>query len=192
MRELQDFNDIQDFERHYQDFRTTIDRFGSFLIPPWQSFNPGNVLTGANNTSYLWYLGRALKKFSNIQIGFRVTTAIVGGTFAEIGLFTGEFGAFNANKTCYKYNFVDVLSSLGSTGNKFVNLGGFEVKEGEDLWLGFCQGFSTSGAGLRASEPDELNCGFFGEAVGRISSNASFLISLSGLNPPWMPIRVIR
>lgn len=148
--------------------------------------NLTTVTVAVTNTSYFVYLGRVSQAFTTFAARYRVTTAAVTITWAEIGIFKGAI-ALGAAASLSRVGFTDCAAIINSTGQKTTNIALTGVAAGDDLWFAYGSQ-ATTPAQFRGGLADDLQSGRFQSFAGRISTMAvpsTCTLTAATLAPIW-------
>lgn len=131
------------------------------------------VLSLATNSSFMIYLGLCPKTSTSIDLLYRITTAAVTVTWAEVGVFRGPV-IFNGNPVLTRLGYTDTAGIFTSTGIKKTNVAlSVAAAPGDYLWAAIGNQ-ATTVAVTRGGLADDLQSGVLASlAATRISTVAS-------------------
>lgn len=131
------------------------------LQPGFATANLTATKSLTSNSAFAVYMGRAPAALTSVQARYRVTTAAVTITWAEVALAKGA-PVVGGNPTLTVVGFTNVAAVVNSTGQKTTTIsvsGGQSVAAGDDVWL-IIGNQSTTAAIVRAqSIADDLQTG---------------------------------
>ena len=171
--------------------------YSSVLMSP--AFATAN-LTGTRSitstNSYAVYVGKAPRSITSANVRYRVTTAAITVTWAEVALATGSINV-GGNPTLTVRGYADVSGVVTSTGQKTTSLSvssGQSINEGDDLWVMYGNA-ATTVAVLRAqSIADDIQVGVFAFLATRPSLNVgnaqAYTIDGATALAPWFALVV--
>ena len=107
------------------------------------------------------YLGIIEDDFTKAEVSFRVTTAIIGDTEAELGIATGV-PTVGAVATLTLAGYADITTECGSTGIKKKTIT-VSLSKGDHIWICWSQKAKIQGfmAAFRAYIPDNIQSAMF-------------------------------
>lgn len=169
---------------------------GSVLYPIcYSTAGLTSTKTMASTTSFAYYIGKAPRALTTMQLRTRVTQAVATITYAEVGIARGAVN-IGAGPTLTALGFADVSATYNTTGQKSTTINvssGQTINEGDDLWVVFGVQATTT-LGTRAfSIADDIQVGVQGFRLNyRISTNIgtpqAFTIELATDLPPWFAL----
>lgn len=162
-------------------------------VPEWQTVVSAGAIGLTNNTPVFWYLQRLKKAIKQVEISFKVTTAAVGVTWAELAIYTAQYSALNTAFTFKRLGYVDIAAEVVGLGNYRKKITLSENKTGMDIWAAVGSVVTTTAPQFRSSYPDEMQNGYHQTSTGRLSTNASLVgvLAAGTLGIPWMPYRIV-
>lgn len=164
----------------------------SFLSPPGlHAANLTALAVPATNATYAVYLGRARAADPTIDVVFRVTTAAVTITWAEVAIATGTPVA-NGSPSLTTRGHVDTSAVVNSTGIKKVTISPTGIWPGADLWFLIGTQATTPGV-FRGCLADDLQSGVFVTATSTrpstMSAPKTFTVGGATTVPVWVTAR---
>jgi hypothetical protein len=161
----------------------------SDLFVPVGDAGTANVTTIATGETWFKYVGRAKKAYSNARFLFRIQTAGVNVTWAEVCLYKGALvPAANASLT--RIGFIDMTSSVNQATKNVA--AAMAIAAGDDLWVGF--GALIAGGGtvpqIKATTPDSRQAGNTQTVTGRPSTSPTLNTTLATINSTGPDIAV--
>lgn len=153
-----------------------------------------SVKTITSLSSFALYMDKAPRALTTVAARYRVTTAMVTPTWAEIAIGVGSINVGN-NPTIKIVGFADVSAVLTSIGQKTTNIAvssSQSIKEGDDLWFIIgCQAV-TAPIVRATSIADDIQVGIQGSAAVRpstvIGSSTVFTIEGATVLPAWVAL----
>jgi len=165
----------------------------SVLVSPlFATANLSGTRSIISTNSYAVYVGKAPRSITSANVRYRVTTAAITVTWAEVALATGSINV-GGNPTLTVRGYADVSGVVTSTGQKTTSLSvssGQSINEGDDLWAIYGNA-ATTVAVLRAqSIADDLQVGVFAYLSTRPSTNVgnaqAYTVDGAGSTAPWI------
>jgi hypothetical protein len=130
-----------------------------FMLPMgFLAANLTAALTTVSNASYFQYMGRTARRFTQATLRYRISTAAVTVTWAEVAIFVGT-PVLGGNPSLTRRGFTNVASVVTSLGQKSTVIAA-TVEAGEDVWAVY-GGQSTTVMQLRAGLADDLQTGVY-------------------------------
>ena len=169
----------------------------SVLVSPlFASANLTGTRSITSTNSFAVYVGKAPRAITSASVRYRVTTAAITVTWAEIALATGSINV-GGNPTLTVRGYADVSAIVTSTGQKTTSVSvssGQSINEGDDLWAIYGNA-ATTVAVLRAqSIADDIQVGVFAYLSTRPSSNVgnaqAYTIDGATSTMPWFAVVV--
>lgn len=165
------------------------------LHPQFASGNLTTTRTVTSTNSLAVYVGKAPRAMAGAYVRWRVTTAAVGVTWAEVALARGVVN-IGGNPTLTVLGYTDVSGAIVSTGQKTTTVtvaSGQAIAEGDDLWAVVGNTVTTTAAVVRAqSVADDLQTGTQGSAVVRpsliVGSAQAFTLDGATTTAPWVAV----
>lgn len=169
----------------------------SVLVSPlFSTANLTGVRSITATNSYAVYVGKAPRSLTSASVRYRVTTAAVTVTWAEIALATGSINV-GGNPTLTVRGYADVSAVVTATGQftTAVNVSaGQAINEGDDLWAIFGNNASTVAVLRAQSIADDIQVGVFAFLSTRPSSNVgnaqAYTIDGATAIMPWFAVVV--
>lgn len=142
--------------------------------------NVGSAKTHTSGTTFAAYLGRASAAYTQAIVNYRVTTAAVTITWAEIAIGTGQFtmspAASGAPLLLTTRGYTDVSAVVNSLGVKTTTISLSGINPGDDLF--FLSGNQASTPMALRSQASNVNAGS-GRVVSASSTQPSAMASAS-------------
>jgi hypothetical protein len=165
----------------------------SLLTPFWvQQANITTVTAIPTGITGFLYIGKATTALTTFELLCRVATAAATITWAEVGIFTGDFPETRAGTSLSRRGYVDVSAIFNSTGLKAVTITASGITAGDDLWLAYGSS-ATTPFQLRGGLADEIQTGAFQSASGRPSTFAvpttPGIVDTASI-PAWLAVRI--
>ncbi len=169
----------------------------SVLVSPlFATANLTSVRSITSTNSYAVYLGKAPRSITSANVRYRVTTAAVTITWAEIALATGSINV-GGNPTLTIRGYADVSGVVTATGQFTTSVSvssGQAINEGDDLWVMYGNNASTVTVLRAQSIADDLQVGVFAYLSMRPSTNVgvanAFTIESATATSPWFAVVV--
>lgn len=167
----------------------------SVMLPVFYS-TAGLVSVKAITTTntFAIYVGKAPRSLTSVSLRARVTTAVAGITWAEVGIAKGAV-VVGGNPTLVPVGFADVSGTWNSTGQKTTTINvsaGQTIAEGDDLWV-LIGNQATTALQVRAfSIADDIQVGVQASAVTRpsttIGTGVSYTIESASTLGAWLAL----
>lgn len=169
----------------------------SVLVSPlFATQNLTSVRSITSGNSYAVYVGKAPRSITSANVRYRVTTAAVTITWAEIALATGSINV-GGNPTLTVRGYADVSGTVTATGRFTTSVSvssGQAINEGDDLWVIYGNQASTVAVLRAQSIADDLQVGVFAYLSTRPSSNVgntqAYTIESATAIMPWFAVVV--
>jgi len=150
------------------------------------------AITSTN--TFAIYVGKAPRSLTSVSIRARVTTAVAGTTWAEVGVAKGAV-VVGGNPTLTAVGYADVSGTWNSTGQKTTTVsvsGGQTIAEGDDLWVLIGNNATTALQVRGMSIADDIQVGVQASAVTRPSTNigtgVSYTIESASTLGAWLAL----
>lgn len=159
-----------------------------------QTFQP------VSSTGYARYIGPAPPRINTLKVMYRITTAAVTVTYAEIGLCFSEFpdlasSIVSNTLTLVPDAWVDIASVITAGGRKLATISSIgEVNVGAHLWILLVVQATTTPV-MRGGIPQEAGLMMSKAGSARPSTlapNAPFDEVATSVNDIWLPHSIIQ
>jgi hypothetical protein len=169
----------------------------SVLVSPL--FSTAN-LTGTRSitstNTYAVYVGKAPRSLTSASVRYRVTTAAITVTWAEVALATGQINV-GGNPTLTVKGYADVSGVVTATGQFTTSVpvsAGQSINEGDDLWVLVGNNASTVEVLRAQSIADDLQVGVAAWLSTRPSLNVgnaqTYTLDAATNLAPWVALVV--
>lgn len=150
--------------------------------------NLTDVYASAAGTAIAVWLGTAPWKSTSVTLRYRVTTAAVTITYAEVGIFSGSIN-LGGNPTLTRLGYADVAAVVNSTGLKSTAVTlSTACNPGDNLWAVFGND-ATTPLQVRAGLADDIQTGICATLAARPSTATSptvWTIAGATVAVPWV------
>lgn len=157
------------------------------IFPPGFAPLSGGVTTPTTNQILACYLGVCPIAATTITIRCRVTTAVAGLTWAEVGIAKGT-PVFGAGTNLTRVGWTGVSTNFNSTGNKSTDIAVTGVNPGDHLWI-LHGSQATTPYALSAGSGDTIGAGrvlFLGATrISTMPANSAFGATGQASNDAW-------
>lgn len=141
-----------------------------------------------NQTIFAYYIGRARKSFSSVDMAVRVTTAAATITYCEMAVLKGE-PSLIANPNLSLVSYLDVSAILNGTGFKSGNINtAGKINIGDSLWLAISSNATTALVLRTLNYTGQSASGLYATLASTrastMSNNSTF--TPSSTNPFWL------
>ncbi len=154
--------------------------------PGFNAVNASTTKTLTSTSTFGYYLGRADRSVTSINVTYRITTAAVTVTWAEVAIATG-IPVLGGNPNLTTRGFTSTAGTWVSTGVKVTNVVTTGIAPGADLWVLFGNNSSTA-AVVRAGIADDITAGYQVTATVRPSTMGAataFTLEANTVAPIW-------
>lgn len=147
------------------------------------------VLSLTTNSSFMIYLGLCPRVSTSIDLLYRITTAAVTVTWAEVGIFRGPV-IFNGNPVLTRLGYTDAAGIFTSTGIKKTNVAlSVAAAPGNYLWAAIGNQ-ATTVAVTRGGLADDLQSGVLASLaatrISTVASPATWTLAAATVVVPWI------
>jgi hypothetical protein len=105
----------------------------------------GTTTTLANSNYAVISLGKVDKSYTQITLNYRIFTAAVGVTFAELAIYrVAQPMGVGTTQSLYRLGFTDTSSIWTSIGSKTTSVTVSNLKKGDDLYVVLASAVSTT------------------------------------------------
>jgi len=171
--------------------------YGSVLMSPaFATANLAGTRSITSTNTYAVYVGKAPRSITSANVRYRVTTAAITVTWAEVALATGSINV-GGNPTLTVRGYADVSGVVTSTGQKTTSLSvssGQSINEGDDLWVLYGNNATTVTVLRAQSIADDLQVGAAAFLATRPSLNVgngqAYTIETATALSPWVALVV--
>lgn len=166
------------------------------MSPAFATNNLTSVRSITSGNSYAVYVGKAPRSLTSASVRYRVTTAAITVTWAEVALAKGSPNV-GGNPTLTVVGYTDVAAVVTATGQFTTSVSvssGQAINEGDDLWVLYGNNASTVTVLRAQSIADDLQAGVFAWLSTRPSTNVgsgqSYTLDSSTALAPWVALVV--
>lgn len=145
----------------------------SVLWPPGLlSTNTTSIATLTSTHTFYFYLGKAKGNWTSITLMYRITRAVSGTTWAEMGIYTGAV-VIGGNPTLTRRGYNDMSAVWNTATIKTTTITLTGVSAGDDLWVAIGNQATTTIQYQASSVLDNIGFGTIADAIERISTTSS-------------------
>ena len=166
------------------------------MSPAFATANLTSVRSITSTNSYAVYVGKAPRAITSASVRYRVTTAAITVTWAEVALATGA-PVVGGNPTLTVRGYADVAAVVTSTGQFTTSVtlsAGQAINEGDDVWIVYGNRASTVSVLRAQSIADDIQAGVFAYLTTRpslnVGSGQSYTIDAANAIMPWVALVV--